>query len=102
MNMNMDFDMGILPATLLTPVITAFTAILLRVAKTILGLTAITDAMMAQAQLPSHLAGFFLTNPFIKLQVVHLASLAASWKHTFQWLQLRGPTEAQCLFRYSH
>ena len=51
--------------------------------------------MLAQAQLPGHLGGLFLTNPFIKLQVAHLASVSASWKHTSEWLQNRGLTEAQ-------
>ena len=70
--------MRILPATILAPAITAFTATLLRVARTILDLPALTDAMLAQAQLPGHLGCLFLTNPFIKLQVEHLASIAAS------------------------
>ena len=74
----LDFDMRILPATILTPAITAFTATLLRVARTILNLPALTDAMPAQAQLPGHHGGVFLTNPFIELQVAHLASIAAS------------------------
>ena len=47
--------MRILPATILTPAITAFTATLLRVARTILALPSLTDAMLAQAQLPGHL-----------------------------------------------
>ena len=91
----LDFDMRILPVTILTLAITAPSASLLRVARTILNLPALTDAMLAQAQLPGHHGGLFLTNPFIKLQVAHLASFAASWKHTFEWFQRRGLTETQ-------
>ena len=50
--------------------------------------------MLAQVQLPGHLGGLFLTNPFIKLQVAHLASVASSWSHTFNWLQKRGLSQA--------
>ena len=61
----MEFDMRILPAETLTPVITAFTARLLRVAKSVLGLTSIPDTMLAQAELPGLLGGLFVANPFI-------------------------------------
>ena len=83
----LDFDMRILPASILTPAISAFTSTLLKTASTILNLPHLTDIMLAQAQLPGHLGGLFLTNPFIKLQVAHLASVSSSWKHTFEWLQ---------------
>ena len=48
----MDFDMRVLPADLLTPLITSHTAMLFRVAKHILGLTEIDDLMLVQMQLP--------------------------------------------------
>ena len=57
--------MRILPTTILTPAIITFTSTLLRVARSILDLPALTDAMLAQAQLPGHLGGLFLTHPFI-------------------------------------
>ena len=76
----MDFDMRILPAELLTPVVTAFTARLLRLAKCVLGLAGISHTMLAQAR------GLFLTNLSIKLHVAHISSLTVSWKHTFHWL----------------
>ena len=59
----LDFDMRILPAATLTPTINAFTATLLHTASVILDLPNITNAMLAQAQLPGHLGGLFLTNP---------------------------------------
>ena len=80
----LDFDMRILPATILTPAITTFTSTLLQTARTILNLPHLADIMMAQAQLPGCLGGLFLTKPFIKLQVAHLASVASSWKYTFE------------------
>ena len=89
----MDFDMRVLPADLLTPLVTSHTAMLFRVAKHILGLSAISDVMLVQMQLPGQYGGLFLTNPLIKLQVAHLASMAASWNHTYTWLQQQGLTE---------
>ena len=74
----MDFDMRVLPADMLTPLVTAHTAMLFRVAKHILGLSQISDTMPVQMQLPGQYGGMFLTNPLIKLQVAHLASMAAS------------------------
>jgi hypothetical protein len=91
----MDFDMRILPAEVLSPLILHLTATLLRTARSILGLPHLSDIMLAQAQAPGQFGGMFLTNPFIKLQVAHLASMAASWKHTFHWLQSRGVPETQ-------
>jgi hypothetical protein len=91
----LDFDMRILPADILSPIVTQFTATLLRVAKAILHLPDLSDPMMAQAQLPGQFGGLFLTNPFIKLQVAHLASMAASWKHTFHWAQQQGLSETE-------
>ena len=72
----LDLDMHIFPAEGLTLIVTSFIARLLHAAKTILELPFLTDAMMAQVQLPGSLEGLSLTNPFIKLQVAHLASLA--------------------------
>ena len=59
----MDFDMRVLPADLLTPLITVHTAMLFRVAKHILGLSEITDVMQVQMQLPDQYGGMFLTPP---------------------------------------
>ena len=89
----MDFDMRVLPADLFAPRLTSHTAMLFRVARHILGLTEINDLMLVQMQLPGQYGGLFLTNPLIKLQVAHLASMAASWNHTYSWLQLQGLTE---------
>ena len=90
----LDFDMRVLPADLLTPIIVAHTALLFRTAKHILALPHVSDVMLTQIQLPGHLGGIFLTNPLIELQVAHLASMAASWNHTFHWLQKQGLTQA--------
>ena len=60
----LDFDMRILPAATLTPTITLYTATLLQTASVILGLPDLTNIMLAQVQLPGHLGGLFLTNPF--------------------------------------
>ncbi len=86
----LDFDMRILPATTLYPLITSFTSMLLCTARAILDLPSLTDDMLAQAQLPGSYGGLFPTSPFIKLQVAHLASLSSAWSHTYKWLQSQG------------
>ena len=77
-----DFDMRILPAHLMTTIVTSLNAMLINPAKHVLGLSHLTDIMVAQVQSPGQFGGLFLTNPFIKLQAAHVASLAAFWKHT--------------------
>ena len=49
--------------------------------------------MLLQAQLPGNFGGMHLTSPLVKLQVAHLASIAASWKPTFDWLKALGYSE---------
>ena len=93
----LDFDMSIPPSDLLALLITAHTATLFRVAKHILGLSRITDPMLVQMQLPGQYGCMFLTNPLIKLQVAHLASMAASLNHTSDWLRHQGFTEVNAL-----
>ena len=34
-----------------------------------------------------------MPNPMVKLQVAHLASMTASWRHTYEWLQRCGFSE---------
>ena len=77
----LDFDMRMLPASLLTPIITAHIAMLFRVTKHILGHSKMTDVMLVQMQMPCQSGEMFLTNPMIKLQVAHFASMAISWNH---------------------
>ena len=46
-------------------------------------------------QLPGCYGGLYLPNPLVKLQVAHLSSLAASWRHTYNWLQRCGFNECE-------
>ena len=98
----LDFDMRILPAATLTPTINTYTATLLRTASIILDLPDLTNTMLAQAQLPGHLGGLFLTNPFIKLQAAHLASVASSWSHTFQLATEKRSLPILSLYSHRH
>ena len=43
----------------------------------------LNELQPAQIQLPGHDAGMFLTSPLMKLQVAHLASVAASLCPTY-------------------
>ena len=89
----LDFDMRILPSSILAPIICDFTQTLITTAQTIIGLGDLPTLSIEQLQLPGSHGGLYLTNPIIKLQVSHLASLAASWRHTFNWLQSCGINE---------
>ena len=89
----LDFDMRILPSSILAPIICDFTQTLISTAQTIIGLGDLSTLCIEQLQLPGTHGGLYLTNPIIKLQVSHLASLAASWRHTFNWLQSCGINE---------
>ena len=86
----LDFDMRILPPLVLNGIVNSFQQVLLSTAESILDLSNITTVMQQQMQLPGHLGGMYLTSPFLKLRVAHLASVAASWKCTYEWLQSRG------------
>ena len=86
----LDFDMRILPPLVLNGIVNSFQQVLLTTANAILDLSNVTTVMQQQMQLPGHLGGMFLTSPFLKLRVAHLASVAASWKCTYEWLQSRG------------
>ena len=74
--------------------ISDFNATLIRTAQDVLGLSNLTDSMMTQCQHPGQFGGIFLTNPHVKLQVSHLASLSSSWSHTFAWLQRHGISQS--------
>ena len=89
----LDFDMRILPSSILAPIICDFTQTLISTAQSIIGLGDLSTLCIEQLQLPGSHGGLYLTNPIIKLQVSHLASLAASWRHTFNWLQNCGISE---------
>ena len=89
----LDFDMRILPSSVLAPLICDFTQTLITTAQTIIGIGDLSTLSIEQLQLPGHQGGLFLTNPIVKLQVAHLSSLAASWRHTFNWLQRCGIDE---------
>ena len=89
----LDFDMRILPSSILAPMICDFTQTLISTAQTIIGLGDLSTLCIEQLQLPGCHGGFYLTNPIIKLQVAHLSSLATSWRHTFNWLQQCGSSE---------
>ena len=89
----LDFDMRILPSSILAPMVCAFTQTLISTAQSIIGLGDLPTLCIEQLELPGCHGGFYLTNPIIKLQVAHLSSLAASWRHTFNWLQLCGIDE---------
>ena len=91
----LDFDMRILPSSVLAPTICDFTQTLLITAQTIIGLGDLPNLSLDQLQLPGCFGGLYLPNPLVKLQVAHLSSLAASWRHTFIWLQNCGLNERE-------
>ena len=90
-----DFDMRILPSSVLAPMICDFTQTLITTAQAIIGLGDLPTLCIEQMQLPGCYGGLYLPNPFVKLQVAHLSSLAASWRHTYNWLQQCGFNECE-------
>ena len=86
----LDIGMRILPAEVLSPIVTALTWTVLQVACAVTSLCHLTDALLAQAQLPRQYGGMFLTSPSIKLQVAYSVSLAASWRLPYHWLHQGG------------
>ena len=91
----LDFDMRILPSSVLAPMICDFTQTLITTAQAIIGLGDLPTLCIEQMQLPGCYGGLYLPNPPVKLQVAHLSSLAASWRHTYNWLQRCGFTECE-------
>ena len=89
----LDFDMRILPSSVLAPTISDFTQTLITTAQAIIGLGDLSNLSIEQIQLPGCYGGLYLPNPLVKLQVAHLSSLAASWRHTYNWLQRCGFNE---------
>ena len=89
----LDFDMRILPSSVLAPTICDFTQTLITTAQAIIGLGDLSNLSIEQIQLPGCYGGLYLPNPLVKLQVAHLSSLAASWRHTYNWLQRCGFNE---------
>jgi hypothetical protein len=87
--------MQILAPTHLCNIVTQFQRTLFGVARKIIGLPNITSQQLAQAQLPGHFGGMFLSSPTAKLQVAHLSSLAASWRPTYEWLTKKGYSSSQ-------
>ena len=83
----LDFDMRILPSSVITPMICAFTQILVTTAQAIMGLGDLSTLCIEQIQLSGCHGGLCLPNPMVKLQVAHLSSMTASWRHTYEWLQ---------------
>ena len=67
-----DFDMRILPSSVIAPTICDFTQTLITTAQTILGLGDLSVLSIEQIQLPGCFGGLYLPNPLIKLQVSHL------------------------------
>ena len=91
----LDFDMRILPSSVIAPTICDFTQTLITTAQAIIGLGDLSSLSVDQLQLPGCFGGLYLPNPLVKLQVAHLSSLAASWRHTFNWLQKCGLNECE-------
>ena len=100
----MDFDLRVLPPSVMAPLIKPFLELLQDTAKQILGLEGLSPTMLEQSMLSGNFGGLYMPSPDVKLQVAHLASLAASRKPTFSWLVARGftPTAAFAAIDTSH
>ena len=86
----LDFDMRITPSLYIHPLVTQLEHTLERVAEKVLGIGTLTEDNHQQLKLPGHIAGMHLTSPSLKLRVAHLASVAAAWKPTYEWLHTKG------------
>ena len=68
----LDFEMRILPSSVLAPMICTFTQTLITTAQAIIGLGDLPTLCIEQIQLPGCYGGLYLPNPRVKLQVAHL------------------------------